>query len=62
VEVTPTSPVVALSLFIEIIYKWLISAAVHRTNPPVTISNLYLVLALNLINTIYKDEVTTNVL
>jgi len=44
------------------IYKQLTLAAVYRTNPLVTIPNLYLAPALYLISTTYKDKVTTNVL
>jgi len=59
---TPTSLVVALSFSIKIIYKQLILAAIHCTNPPITVLNFYLVPALNLISIIYKDEVITDVL
>jgi hypothetical protein len=55
-EVIPTSLTTALSLFPNTIYKWLILAAVHYIDLLVTVPNLYLVLALYLISTIYKDE------
>jgi len=44
------------------IYKQLILVAVYYTDPLVTIPNLYLIPALYLVSTTYKDEVTTNVL
>jgi len=44
------------------IYKRLILAAVHYTNPLVTVPNLYLVLAPYLISTTYRDKVITNIL
>ena len=52
----------APSLYPNIIYKRLILVTVYRINPLITISNLYLVLALYLVSTTYKDEVRTNVL
>jgi hypothetical protein len=55
-EVIPTFLTTALSLFLNIIYKRLIPAAVHRINYPVTVPNLHLVLALYLVSTTYKDE------
>ena len=55
-EVTPTSLTIALSLYLNIIYKWLILIAVYYINLVVTTPNFYLVLALYLANTIYKDE------
>jgi len=44
------------------IYKQLILATIYRINPLVTILNLYLVSALYLVSTTYKDKVITNVL
>jgi hypothetical protein len=61
-EVAPTSPTTALPLCLNIIYKQLILTAVYRINLPVTVPNLYLVLALYLVSTIYKDKAPTNIL
>ena len=61
-EITPTSPTTAPSLYPDVIYKRLTLAAIHRIDPPVTILNLYLVPALYLVNTTYKDEVIINML
>ena len=55
-EVAPTFLTTALSLYLNIIYKRPIPAAVYCINFPITISNLYLALALYLVNTIYKDK------
>jgi len=44
------------------IYKRPILVAVYHTNPLVTTPNLYLVPALYLVSTTYKDKVTTNIL
>ena len=44
------------------IYKWLILVAIYHTNPLITVPNLYLVLALYLVSTTYKDKVITVVL
>ena len=46
----------------ERIYKQLIPVAIYYTDPLVTVPNLYLVPALYLVSTTYKDEVITNVL
>jgi len=61
-EITPTFPVITLSFSIKIIYKQPTLTAVHYTNFLATDPNLYLALALYLINTTYKDEVITDVL
>jgi len=61
-EVAPTSLTTAPPLYLNIIYKRLILTAIYRINLLVTISNLYLVLALCLVSTIYKDKALTNVL
>jgi len=58
----PTSSITTPFLCPNVIYKQLTPAAIHRINPPVTIPNLYLVPALYLISTIYKNKVTTDVL
>jgi len=60
-EATLISPATTLSLS-KRIYERLILAAVYHTNPLVTVPDLYLVLALYLVSTTYKDKVTTNVL
>ena len=62
IEVAPTSLTTTLPLYLDIIYKRLILIAVYYINLPVTIPNLYLVLALYLVSTTYKDKATTNVL
>ena len=62
VEVTLTSLTTASPLYLNIIYKQLILTAVYHTNLLVTIPNLYLVLALYLVNTTYKDKALTNAL
>ena len=61
-EATPTSLTTAPPLYLNIIYKQLILTAVYHTNLLVTVPNLYLVLALYLVNTTYKDKAITNVL
>jgi len=60
--VAPTSLTTAPSPYPNAIYERLILAAVYRINPPVTIPDLYLVLALYLVSTTYKDKATTNTL
>ena len=62
VEVTFISLITAPSLYLNIIYKWLILIAVYRINFLVTIFNFYPILALRLISTTYKDKVITNIL
>jgi hypothetical protein len=61
-EVAPTSLTTALPLYLNIIYKQPTLTAVYRIDLLVTIPDLYLVLALRLASTIYKDEAPTNVL
>jgi hypothetical protein len=62
IEATPTSLTTTPSLYLNIIYKRLILTAVYRTNLLVTAPNLYLVLALYLVSTTYKNKATTNIL
>jgi len=59
---TPTSLITDLFFCLNAIYKQLTLAAVYRIDPPVTIPNLYLVLAPYLINIIYKNKAVTNTL
>ena len=61
IEVTPISLATALSLF-KRIYKRPVLVAVYHTNLLVIVPNLYLVLALYLVSTTYKDKVITNIL
>jgi len=61
-EVAPTSLTTALPLYLNMIYKRPTLIAVYRIDLPVTVPNLYLVLALRLVSTIYKDEALINVL
>ena len=61
-EVAPISLTTALSLYLNIIYKQLTPAGVYHINLLITIPNLYLVLALYLVSTTYKNKVITNVL
>jgi len=60
-EVALTSLTTTPSLCLNINYKRPILAAVLRINLLVTIPDLYLVLALYLVSTIYKDKATANV-
>jgi len=62
VEVTPTSLTTAPPLCLNIIYEQLILTAVYSTNLLVTVPNLYLVLALYLVSTTYKDKAITDIL
>ena len=61
-EATPTSLTTTLPLYPNIIYKRPILIAVYHTNFLVTIPNLYLVLALYLVSTTYKNKALTNTL
>ena len=61
-EVAPTFLTTALSLYLNIIYKWPTLTAVYYINLLVTIPNLYLIPVLYLVSTTYKDEATTNIL
>ena len=60
IGVTPTSLTTALPLSKKI-YKQLM-LVVYRTDLLVTVPNPYLVLAIYLVRTIYKDEALTNAL
>ena len=62
IEVTFTFLITAPSLCLNIIYKRLTLVAIHFINLLVTVSNLYLILALYLISTTYKGEAITNIL
>ena len=44
------------------IYKWPTLVTIHRTNPLVTIPDLYIALAPHLVSTTYKNKVTADVL
>ena len=55
-EVTLTFLTTALSLYLNIIYKWLILIAIYYINFLVTVPDLYLVLAPYLVNIICKDK------
>ena len=61
-EVTLTSLTTTLPLYPNIIYKQPILTAVYYTNLLVAITNLYLVLALYLVSTTYKNKALTNTL
>ena len=61
-EATPTSLTITLPLYPNIIYKQPILTAIYYTNLLVTIPNLYLVLALYLVSTTYKNKALTNAL
>ena len=61
-EVTFTFLTTALSLCLNIIYKWLILIAVYYINLLVTIPNFYLIPVLLPVSTIYKDKAITNIL
>src|ERR1700722_14036006 len=58
-EATLTSLTTTLPLYPNIIYKQLILIAVYHTNLPITVPNLYLVLALYLVSTTYKNKALT---
>ena len=62
VKVTFTFLTTTPSLYLNIIYERLILIAVYRINLPVTVFNLYLILAPRLISTIYKDKAITDIL
>ena len=61
-EVTLTFLITAPSLYLNTIYKRLTLAAVYYIDFLVTIPNLYLLLALYLVSTIYKDKALINIL
>ena len=62
IEVIPTFLTTAPSLYLNIIYKWLILTAVYYINLLVTISNLCLIPVLYLVSITYKDKAITNIL
>ena len=62
VKVTFTFLTTTPSLCLNIIYKQLILATIHRTDLLVIAFNLYLVPAPYLVSTIYEDEALTNIL
>ena len=62
VKVTFTFLTTAPSLYLNMIYKWLILTAIHYINFLVTVFNLYLIPVLYPVSTTYKDEVITNIL
>ena len=61
-EVTFIFLTTALSLCLNIIYKWLILTAVYCINLLVTVFNLYLIPVLHLVSTTYEDKAITNIL
>jgi hypothetical protein len=61
-EATPTSLTTTPPLYLNIICKQLTLTAVYRTDLLVTAPDLYLVLALYLVSTTYKDKALTNIL
>ena len=62
IKVTFTSLTITPSLCLNIIYKRPTLTAVYYINFPVTVPNFYLILALCLVSTTYKDEVITDIL
>ena len=54
--------IITLSLYPNIIYKWLILTAIYCINLLVTIFDFYLILVLYLISTTYKDKAIINIL
>ena len=61
-KITFTFLTTALSLYLNIIYKWLTLTAIYYINFLVTISNFYLISVLYLVSTTYKDKAITNIL
>ena len=61
-EATPIFLTIALSPYLNIIYKWLILIAIHHINLLVTVFNLYLILVLYPVSIIYKDKAIINIL
>ena len=61
-EVTFTSLTTAPSLCLNIIYKWLIPAAVYCIDPLVTVPDFHLIPVLYPVNTTYEDKAITNIL
>ena len=62
VEVIPIFLTIALSLYLNIIYKRLILIAIYCINFLVTVPDLYLIPALYLVSTTYEDEAIINIL
>ena len=62
VEVTPTFLTIALSLYLNIIYEWLILIAIYRINFPVTVSDFQLIPVLYPVSTTHEDKAITNIL
>ena len=62
IEVTFTFLIIALSLYLNIIYKRLTLIAIYCINFLVTVFDFYLIPVPLLISTTYKDEVITNIL
>jgi hypothetical protein len=62
VKVTFTFLTTALSLYPNIIYKWLILIAIYYINLPVTIFDFYLIPVLYPVSTTYKDKAIINIL
>ena len=54
--------IITLSLYPNIIYKWLILTAIYCINLLVTVFNFYLIPVLCPVSTTYKDEAITNIL
>ena len=53
---------ITIPYYFKRIYKYLILTAIYYTNLLATDPNLYLALALYLVNTTYKDKAITDVL
>ena len=62
IKATPTFLIIALSLYLNIIYKQPTLIAVYYINLPVTVSNFYLIPVPYSVSTTYKDEVIINIL
>ena len=62
VEVTFIFLTTTPSLYLNMIYKWLILIAIYYINFLVTVFNFYLIPVLYLISTTYKDKAITNIL
>ena len=62
VKVTLTSLITAPSLYLNIIYKWLILIAIYYINFLVTVFDFYLTPVPYPVSTIYKDKAITNIL
>ena len=62
IKITFTFLTITPSLYLNIIYKWLILIAIYRINLPVTVFNFYLIPVPHPVNTTYKDKAITNIL